>query len=206
MILRLPNDSKSNVKVYKLPTLTENFGLTKEEFIKFTDNVRCGDETLFLIIFKKHFDSSVTYLSNKFNINKENAHDICMDTMLEFREKLVKGKIQYGNLRYLFTRMAVNNFIDHSTKEKKIKTAIDLFLEDMRSENITNEEFFRTLETVIDLLDKKNKKLLNDLYYSDKAYHDIAEEHQISYPALRKRKQRLLNSIQKSFFSFVKNK
>lgn len=186
-------------KILKMPSQKDNFGFTKSEFDVFALNVRNGDETLFLTIFNEHLKDSVIYLINKFTIPHDLAYDVCMDTLLDFRIKLINDKIQYGNLRFLFTRMAVNNFIDGAKKNKKVNQAINVFLGENASHDVDQEDFFIQLEQKVSLLDDSSKQLLNDIYHCGKNAEQIAEEHKISNSTFRKRKQRILEKLKKSF-------
>ena len=121
------NRSTSDNHLKKIPTTKDNFGLTKSEFDAYVTKLIQGDESLFTKVFRTHFHDSVSYIRMKFKISNEAAYDTCMDTMLEFRRKIIANKIQYGNLRFLFTRMALNNYIDEVKRSKKTGTAIDIF-------------------------------------------------------------------------------
>ncbi len=109
----MTNSLKNSVVplVRKIPNPKDNFGLTKNEFDQFTDKVKGGDESIFIKVFNVHFKESVRYVQNKFGISEEEAYDTCMDTMIEFRSKLKAGKINYGNIRFLYTKMAVHRYL-----------------------------------------------------------------------------------------------
>ena len=123
-----------------------------------------------------------------------------MDTMLRFRTKILKDKIKYGNLSYLYTRMASNVFLDRIRQSNKVEEAINFFSEDDTSHMANEDEFLDVLDQAMEKLDPENKELLEHLYYEDKDIHKLGEDMNISYPALRKRKQRMLEKL-KSIFS-----
>ena len=157
----------SQGQIYKMPSLKENFGLTKSEFDQYVTNLRNGDESLITKVFKSHFHFSVNYIKSKFNISEELAYDNCMETMIDFREKIISGKIQYNNLCFLFTRMAVNRFIDGEKHKKKVSKAIDVFSESTSQSNLDNERFMKVLDASITKLDQKSQDFIKSHFYSN---------------------------------------
>ena len=190
----------------KIPNLKDNFGLTRSEFNLYLEKLDQGDETLFTKVFKVHFHDSVKHLSFKFNITLEEAYDACMDTMLEFREKLLERKIQYGNLRYLFTKMAIHNHIMGLRKLNKVDDAIDVFTRQYDLEHIDKELFFNTLDESIEELSTKNKELINKAYFFNIDLAEYAKRNGLNYATLRKQKQRSLDKLKSTFFQILKSK
>ena len=190
----------------KIPSLKDNFGLTRSEFNLYLEKLDQGDETLFTKVFKVHFHESVKHLSFKFNITTEEAYDSCMDTMLEFREKLLERKIQYGNLRYLFTKMAIHNHIIGMRKMTKVEDAIDVFANQYDLESTDRELFFKTLDESIEELSTKNKELINKAYFFNVDLSDYAQRNGLNYATLRKQKQRSLDKLKSTFFQILKSK
>jgi len=143
---------------------------------------------------------SMAYLQNRFHIDRDTAYDICMDTFIVFREKLLADKIVYGNLRYLFTRMCQNHFIDRQKKKNRVQTVIDTFQEGSESMENDEDTFFLVLNSAIDQLEPEQKKLLKAIYYSGKKMNEIADELNISYDLIRKKKQRILKKLRTLYF------
>ncbi|MDF1699310.1 MAG: sigma-70 family RNA polymerase sigma factor [Saprospiraceae bacterium] len=184
----------------------DNFGLSRHEFELFTKKVKEGDESLFIKVFNIQFKESVRFIQNKYGISKEVAYDICMDTMVEFRMKLIRGKIHYGNLKFLFTRMASNNYLDSLKKSKRVKDAIHVFLGENQEEELSNIEFLRVLNDAIDRLNSKQKAFIRDLFYAGKSKEEMEKEYDISNATFRKRKQRSLNKLKGVFLEILKRK
>jgi len=192
-------------KVHKIPSLKDNFGLTKAEFLRCIANMKQGDDSFITHNMVHQLPESMTYLQNRFHIDKETAYDICMDTFIIFRDKLFNGKISYGNLRYLFTRMCQNCFIDGQKKKNKIQTAIDSLHKSESNQNTDKETFFLILDKAIDQLPSESKILLVDIYHSGLSLNEIAIKHHISYDSIRKKKERILKKL-RALYSETCNK
>jgi len=199
------NKSTSESKLKKIPSTKDNFGLTKSEFDAYIIKLGNGDESLFTQVFSTHFHDSVAYLKLKFNISKDIAYDTCMDTMLEFRRKILEGKIHYGNLRFLFTRMALNNYINDFRKNQKTVTAIDLFMVGNDLESIDRQYFIDVVDKVLESQDEDTKKIVEELFYIGKNVKQLAEETGVSNATMRKRKQRVIDKLKHTFFDIIKS-
>lgn len=191
-------------QVLKIPNPQDNFGLTKVEFDQFVDKVKGGDESLFIKVFNVHFKSSVRYIQNKFSISEEAAYDTCMDTLLEFRSKLKTGKISYGNVRYLFTKMAVHRFLDDIKKKNKVNDAIQVFMGVSTKIALSDSEFLSMLNYAVDQLEDSQKHMIKEIFYSGKGTEQIIEENDITYATFRKRKQRSLEKLKSTFLGLIK--
>ena len=189
-----PNIEPKN-KIVKLPSEKDNFGLTISEFQISVENMRNGSDGFLLNSLAKQLPESMIFLQNKFRMSRSESYDACMETFLQFREKVLAGKIKYGNLRYLYTRMCVNTVLDSKRNSDKITTAVEQFQSSIGLDAADSELFFEQLDTVISQLTTDQRKLVNEIYFSDDKLEKIAEKLEISYSNLRKKKQRLLNLI-----------
>jgi RNA polymerase sigma factor (sigma-70 family) len=179
----------------------QNFGLSMDEFTVMLAQLEEGEDQLFEHIFLSHFDECCKYVSSKFGMEYENSYDITMDTMLEFRLKLLSGKISYGNLRYLFTRMASNNYVAQLGQNQRLKQI--LHTNDI--EEIYHEERFDKLDQAWKRLDETERTVLTQFYYEDRSLKDIAESTQANDAAVRKKKQRAMDSLREAFFKIYKH-
>lgn len=176
---------------------SQNFGLRPEEFNEMISKLMTGDDSLFEHIFLSHFEICRSYVSSKYNIEYETSYDITMDTLLEFRRKLMEGKISYGNTRYLFTRMACNNYVMQVRQDQKLK-------EILSNEEIpedAHEEQIHKLNLAWQKLDESEKSLLTGYYYEGQALKDMAVSMNIPDTTLRKKKQRAMDHLREHFFS-----
>lgn len=196
--------SPSARQVLKIPNTKDNFGLTKNEFDQFVAKVKNGDESLFIQVFNVHFKSSVRYIQNKFSISEEIAYDTCMDTMIEFRSKLKSGKIKYGNVRYLYTKMAIHRYLDDLKNKNKVKEAIQVFMDTKSDLTVPESEFLALLNNAVEVLEDSQKHMIKEIFYSGKDTEQIIEENDITYATFRKRKQRSLEKLKTTFLGLIK--
>jgi len=96
-----------------------NFGLNADEFDALLIKLYEGDESLFEIIFKTHFEKCRTFLVRKLSADSDVAYDITLETLIKFRKNLMSGKIKYGNMSALFTIDARNTYLRYKEKETK---------------------------------------------------------------------------------------
>ena len=191
-------------QILKIPNSKDNFGLTKAEFDVFVDKVRGGDESIFIRVFNVHFKASVRYIQNKFSISEEMAYDICMDTMIEFRTKIKAGKINYGNIRFLYTKMAVHRYLDELKRKNQINRAIEVFMGARTQFNIKDSEFLMMLNLAVDKLEDGQRHMIKEIFYSGKEVDQIVKENEITYSTFRKRKQRSLDKLKITFLGILK--
>jgi len=176
----------------------KNFGLTKDKFNELRQGLLKGDDSLFEKIFLSHFEDCMAYLKSNFSINNEEAYDVSMDTLLEFRKYLISGKIDYGNLRFLFTRMASQRLFKVKKKDAKIDFQEKL-PETIDMEQKFDDEDLLVLNKAWAKLSEKCKTLLKQFYYENQKLSDIALNIGVNAATLRKQKERCVNSLREKF-------
>jgi RNA polymerase sigma factor (sigma-70 family) len=167
----------------------KNFDLSSEEFELLVNHLRGGDLGLFKQIFLRHFSECTWYLQRNYSSSPEDAYDASMDTMLDFRQRLVDGKITYGNLRYLFTRMASQVYL---RKYRKVKADMEVDHEILLLEEPLDmtEDDFKILDKAWSQLSKECQDLMRLNYYQGLKLSEIAEKWTKPATAIRKQKER----------------
>ena len=182
----------------KYKRLTEkNFGLSEDAFKEMVTNLQAGDEQLFEQVFLSHFKSCVVLIKKKFKAPHQDAYDATMNAMLAFCRNLKAGKVEYGNLRYLFTQMATHNYLKWVKRQSKTEefTQFDLSEELPRFD----QESYELLGQAFAKLGEGCRDLLNAFYYNENSLQQISEKTSRSYAAIRKQKQRCIEKL-RSFF------
>jgi len=187
--------AKKRVKSVKI-SMSKNFGLTETEFEEMRLNLKRGDEKVFEKIFLNHFESCISYLIKNHRIDYELAYDISMDTLIDFRTKLIQDKISYGNLRFLFTRMATQKHLKQIAKAKKTENISSIF----ESEDL--EEDLVILEKALAKLGENCRDILKLNYYDKMTLNNIATLKDVSHAAMRKQKQRCIFTLKNLFRQF----
>lgn len=95
--------------------------MTEQEFIQ----LQKGDFTLLDKIFKENYQKVIETLRYKYQTDLAEAEDIYMEAILKFRDKVLEGKVSYGNFQAYLSRTAVNTFInkrrDATSRMKKME-------------------------------------------------------------------------------------
>ncbi len=181
--------------------MDKNFGLTEDVFSELTVCLRNGDETLFGQIFLQHFESCMNYLKRQYGAGHEDAYDASMQTLLEFHHRIRDGKIQYGNLRFLFTKMAGQFYLKWIKKEN-LKT--DLNEIDLPDEpDQLDAETLTVLDKAWGRLCDNCRDLLKAFYYDKKPLAELASERDKEPAALRKQKQRCIEKLRDIFTQII---
>lgn len=181
--------------------MDKNFGLTEDVFSDLADHLKSGDDGLFEQIFLQHFESCRNYLKRQFGASHEDAYDATMHTLLEFHHRIRDGKIQYGNLRFLFTRMA-GQFYFKWIKKENLKTELgDVDIPDETDQ--LDPETLSTLDKAWDRLCDSCRSLLKAFYYDKKSLIDLAPQVGKEPAALRKQKQRCIEKLRDIFTQLI---
>lgn len=177
----------------------QNFGLTEEDFQEMISEMKNGNEILFEKVFLSQFENCITFLMNQSQVSHSQAYDATMDALLKFRKRLLQGKITYGNMRFLFNRMATQLLLDSF----KRKTVLLDNTADIVNETETDEE------QVIEILEKAWNQLCNNcrhilelFYYQKIALKTLAQQIEKTEVAVRKQKQRCLDKLRLHFIKY----
>lgn len=177
--------------------LEKNFQLSPGDFERLLMELQQGNEKIFEEVFLSQFKPAINYLKKRFKAGHELAYDTVMVTMTDFFYRLKDGKISYGNLRYLFTQMMVQNYYRQHKKEWNYEEFDGIDLLDI-SEN--KEEVMTLFDQAFAQLGEGCQNLLKAFYFENESYPDLAEKTGRSQAAIRKQKQRCLNKF-KAFFN-----
>ena len=186
-------------KVLKLPLTNQNFGLTQSQFEEIVIQLKNGNEDLFERIFISQFEDAMNYLIKNYKAAYDIAYDTTMDTMLDFRLKLINDKVTYGNLRYLFTKIATQHYLKSNIKDERLKQM--LLSESTDIETDGYEERLSHLNAAWKELDASDRQLLENYYYKEIPLNKIAQMEDKTDQALRKQKQRAIEKLRQFFFN-----
>jgi len=178
--------------------MQSNFGLSKEEFDELVVELQKGDEQLFEQIFLSHFELCMNYIQNHCKASYDDAYEAVMETLVQFRKRLIQGKVHYGNMKYLFTLMAKQNYL-------KMGKVLDESVT-MRSDEATfDEETFGLLDRAWSELCDNCQKVLKGYYYDGFTLKQLTQHlNHTSNAATRKQKERCLKKLKTSFLKIYK--
>ena len=173
----------------------KNFGLTEEEYIELCHKMQQGNELLFETTFMTHFELAMKYLVHSHGAIHDDAYDVVMNVLLEFRKRILDGKVKYGNLKFMFTQMCVQRY--KREKAKKLDTEEYVYISQYE-DPVIDEEVYELLDKSMDRLGERCKKIIEDIYYSRLAYKALEEKYQATAANLRKQKERCLSKLKLS--------
>lgn len=174
--------------------LDKNFGLTVAEFEQMVEQLHAGEDEIYRRVFLAHFDYCMNYLTKQFGAKHEDAYDATMDALLEFCHRIRAGKVAYGNLRYLFTRIS-GQCLHRERKERTAGREEEDF-DEIAEEIDLNRDVLEGFTAVWQRFGEPCKTLLYRFYYDRTSLKAISIEHQRSEAAIRKQKQRCLQKLQ----------
>ncbi|MDZ7877190.1 MAG: sigma-70 family RNA polymerase sigma factor [Saprospiraceae bacterium] len=181
----------------------QNFGLKKVDFDQLVSNLQNGDENLFETIFVQHFESCRSYLMRECIAQADDAYDVTVETIIRFRQMLLEGKIQYGNLRFYFTKMAKDAYLKKIAQNKKLLTGELVENEADRADESTqafDDEQVAALDKSWQLLGEDCRNLLRQHIQEGFKLKEIAQTLEQSEANMRKRKERCMTKLKSLFF------
>lgn len=176
--------------------MAKNFGLSEEDFNLIVSQLKTNETAFFERIFLSHFSDCVLYVQKNYSASYDDAYDATMETMIIFRERMVSNKIKYGNLRYLFTKMATQVFL----KDVKAYQSRDVYETDLEEERIpVDQDDLKTLQKSWPELGDACQSLLKNYFYGKLRLKEIAEIEGKTSATVRKQKERCLQRLKVLF-------
>lgn len=202
MVDRKADKSKPPLRIVAQPG--RNFGLSEIDFLELVQTLQDGDEKLFELIFLQHFEQCIHYLKVNDDAKEVEAYDIVMETAVQFRELLLKGKIRYGNLRYLFTNMARQKLRRTRIRNRRIHPTRILNPAAATESGDFDDEAYQILAKAIRQLGQECRYLLRMYYYLGQSLNDIAQDQDRTAASVRQQKRRCILQLRNVFFCLFK--
>ncbi len=175
----------------------KNFGLSEASFEKLVADLKRNDTYFFEQVFLKQFGETLKYLRREYRSSHEDAYDATMDTLIEFRTRFIDGKLQYGNLRFLFTKMASQMLLRN--KQKGATDLEGIIILNEEDTEVTDTDEVDRLKKAWQTLGESCKQLLTCHYYGKMKLAEIAKEQQKTPATIRKQKERCIKQLKDQF-------
>lgn len=178
--------------------MNQNFGLSEMAFNQMVVALQQGDDSLFERIFLKHFEDCVRFIVRHYKAEWQDAYDASMECLLEFHKRLRNGKISYGNLRFLFTRMAGQiylKWIKKTSQNEPMAADFDIEEEPETIDSDTLDELNMAWQKMCE----DCQQVLKSFYYDGIPLKDYAALHDKTPAAVRKQKQRCVEKLRNFF-------
>ncbi len=189
----------------------QNFGLLESEFEQLTLQLKQGNEQLFGQIFRVHFEECRRYLIKECNASPEDAYDFTVETIIQFRQLLLLDKLHYGNLRFLFTKMAKDAYLKYLDKAKRLPTE-DLddpnygrqVADNTTFDELLDEDAYVLLGKAMAQISDECHQLLKNHFFDGLQFKLIASYIGDTDVNVRKRKERCMEKLRSIFFKMLK--
>ncbi|UOY05823.1 sigma-70 family RNA polymerase sigma factor [Muricauda sp. SCSIO 64092] len=171
----------------------KNFGLTEASFGQMVLDLKANDTRFFQQVFLVQFKETLNYVKREYGASHEDAYDATMDALLEFRKRFVDGKLKYGNLRFLFTKMSTQMYLRNKKRQQLTYEDLETLREiaDDHVEAGVPKSFRMAWRS----LGANCKQLLTQHYYGAMQLTEIARELSKSPATVRKQKERCIKKI-----------
>ncbi len=184
------------------PALKEkNFGLDAKSFESLLDRLEAGDERLFEQVFVSQYRRGTKHLMYHYTVSEQDAKDVVMNTLLEFRKLLLGRKITFGNLEAYFTRMVTTTYL--KKRKGNLEISVERFPEDL-TEDIASgytEEEFTMFARAWSGLCENCQKVLKGYYYDDLPHAQIATLIGKNLASAKQDKHRCVEKLRKLFLA-----
>lgn len=176
-------------------SMDKNFGLSPNDFDKLAQDLKKNEADFFKAVFLKHFKECMIFLQKQDGASSDDAYDATMDALIQFRRLLVEGKLKYGNLRYLFTKMASQIYLKNKKKfqVQEIGTS-DMEMAELGSDD-GDQENIALLNAAWPKLGPDCQELLKLYYYGQMKLTEIAAYKEKTPAAIRKQKERCIERL-----------
>ena len=181
--------------------LSKNFQLTELQFENLVQRLKNGDNALFKQVFVAHSADCINYLKVTYKAEYEEAYDAMLDTMINFRQRLVDGKVMYGNLRFLFLQMASQHYMRQQVQKSKVVGAEHFEEEEEEEVSITDDQL-SVLSRAWKELGEVCRELLKMNFYDGLKLNEIAKQVDKTDVAVRKQKERCLEQLKKAYITY----
>ncbi|MEO1053649.1 MAG: hypothetical protein AAFX87_23640 [Bacteroidota bacterium] len=160
--------------------------MTYKELESLTEDLRNGDNSGLKEIFETYSHYCITKLKFKTSCTHEDAEDIFIESVMNFREKAIQGKIKFlSSIKsYLFTtcyNMWSVQYQAQKNKQKKLSNVKDFLYEEYDHDILSAEEdddnyreLLKIAQTSFDQLSEKCKDILSFFYIEKMRMEEIA--------------------------------
>jgi RNA polymerase sigma factor (sigma-70 family) len=171
-------------------------------------SLKVGDNTILTSIFEAHSSYCIKRLGSRHNCSREDAEDLYIDAILNFRDKVLAGKLtSVIDLKSYLYGTCENMFLTRLNQQKRVfNAAYEQYHFELGSSADNNEEISVDMLTWVNEglsnLNEKCRDLLTSYYFTRLSMEEIAEKFNMASPGVAKvSKSRCLQRL----VAFVKN-
>lgn len=160
--------------------------MNDKEFISLVEQLKNGDNRCLKFIFEEHSTFCIQNLLRNSSCTLQEAEDIFMDAVINFRDKAIAGKISYmTNIRnYIYTTCLNMQKVQFQTKKRMHSKQEEVLMYFQETSAVDEDDNTSTLEfeelmmrisiEALHLLDERCQRLLKDFYVKGHKMSEIA--------------------------------
>jgi RNA polymerase sigma factor (sigma-70 family) len=143
-------------------------------------NLRAGDTNHLKRVFEENASYCILGLVRKHKCFREDAEDIYVDAIINFREKLLDGKIEFlTDIRSYLFATCNNMFLARTKRVERVNKAVQEFYIEKQifpkdDETGSRDELFALTEEGLSSLGEKCRNLLKSFYFDKLGLEEIA--------------------------------
>jgi RNA polymerase sigma factor (sigma-70 family) len=188
-----------------------NFGASSDEIKTYINQLRQGDETIWLVIYSQNLQRFWNYVQKLGKISETAAENLVEITYIKFLEKLKEKDLEHhNNLKSYFFTMLHNKTMDFFKKPNESVDNGDEWLARLKNEddsaiNAEKEAIFKLIDNALPLLKPEQKALIDLKYYTKPPMEleEIAIKLGITYVYARKIHERAKKKLRNFISDFV---
>jgi RNA polymerase sigma factor (sigma-70 family) len=174
------------------------------------DQLKSNNNAILKTLFEEHAEHCIKQLLSKTNITRDEANDIFIESIVNFREKMISGKITHlTNLKgYLYTtcyNMALVRYEQQKRLKRNLKDVERFFYEYTQDAEEHQHTLLVSLKEGWDKIGEKCKEILTCYYADNLTMAEIAVKFSFSSEDVAKTsKSRCLKMLKGYVKEFVK--
>lgn len=179
---------------------------TFKMFQEMVEQLKTGNTRLYDRYFGYIGKEVIFHLNNKYKASRIDAQEATVKAMYIIYNKLKEDKVKFETIYNYFSRIAYHEFLKIRNKhnndntfliETEITPDADFYEEDgdKEEDTIFTELNFDLLKKSIRKLDVGCKEILKFVYNKGMRQNEVADKLNMSYSALRKKKQRCIEKL-----------
>ncbi|MCF6298134.1 MAG: sigma-70 family RNA polymerase sigma factor [Flavobacteriaceae bacterium] len=153
--------------------------MSQEEFYVLLEQLKNGNNEYLKIIFEEHGAYCISNIQRKFRCPLEDAEDLLVDAILNFRDKILQNKLTHiTSIRNYIYTTCVNmkrekNYYTHRKKEKEHEVKLFLYSENDNTNEYKEELLKRSLDS-FKQLGEPCQQILRYFYIYNNSMEEIA--------------------------------
>lgn len=161
--------------------------MNNNEFVALVEELKAGNNTRLKLIFETHSAYCINKLISNHQCTLEEAEDIYMDSIINFRDKILSGKLEIlTDLKSYLFATCKNMLLVKLKKEQRVNKAVleiyddktyEIDDDDLFSDPSYQEKILSVMNEAFSFLNENCQKILRAFYFERLSLDEIAEKY-----------------------------